>query len=328
MPFVGVPPFPLGCAIPSGTRLPPSFAMSNDRVVQPLVACLGNPVAGNPTQFVMSRIAREAELDWRFFTSEVEPEEFEIAFRGVQALGLAGTAFLPPFERSGYALVHTASDAAECLGRVSIVRREEGQWVGDHTLASALIRWIDARWGPPILEKDDLMSASIAVFGSQALANAIASVAKQTRSDLSVFACRDFPSEQGRGGGADGSENTVGKTTAGSTELRSFDDLKNLERPIKAIVVEDADALSGAAGKALLKSMQSIAWAGSPFLLFAHGRWDCRASEAPWMESRGLEIAEEVELLAIRAAIDFQFWTGYAPKVDSIREALEEYLQW
>ena len=72
--------------------------MSITRVLQPHVCCVGNPVAGNPTQFVMYRAARAAGVDWRFFTSQVAVEQFETAFRGIQALGLDGVAVLEPFQ--------------------------------------------------------------------------------------------------------------------------------------------------------------------------------------------------------------------------------------
>ena len=45
-----------------------------DSALQELVCCMGQPVAGNPTQFMMEKAFVAAGLDWRYLTLEVPPE--------------------------------------------------------------------------------------------------------------------------------------------------------------------------------------------------------------------------------------------------------------
>ena len=171
--------------------------MSLDRVLQPLVACLGNPVGGNPTQFVMTRLAREAELDWRFFTSQVPPELFDTAFRGIQALGMSGAAILPPFEASLKPFLDSISPRALALGKVQVVKWESDQWTGDETISTAILRALTHRICAQAVSaqvpldaqnsNDSFTPQSIGVIGSMALANALQLALFDIPGDYSVL---------------------------------------------------------------------------------------------------------------------------------------------
>ena len=54
---------------------------------QEFLCCLGQPVAGNPTQYMMEKAFEAAGLDWRYLTCEVPPEKLADAMRGLRALG-------------------------------------------------------------------------------------------------------------------------------------------------------------------------------------------------------------------------------------------------
>ena len=117
--------------------------MNLTRVLQPYVCCLGNPVAGNPTQFVMYRAARACGVDWRFFTSQVEINQFDVAFHGVQALGLSGMALFEPFQNKALSLLDTVTESAMCMGKVNVARLDGSSWLGDNTLGSGIIHCIE-----------------------------------------------------------------------------------------------------------------------------------------------------------------------------------------
>src|SRR2546423_14691272 len=63
---------------------------------QEVVCCLGQPVAGNPTQYMMEKAFAAAGLDWRYLTCEVPPEKLADAMRGLRALGFKGANFTIP----------------------------------------------------------------------------------------------------------------------------------------------------------------------------------------------------------------------------------------
>jgi shikimate dehydrogenase len=293
--------------------------MSIDRVVQPMVACLGNPVAGNPTQYVMTRISREAELDWRFFTSEVDPERFEAAFRGVQALGLAGMAILDPFQELAAGLLDSISQAASLMGRVNVVRRHGDAWIGDNTYGSAIIRLLRERISDRPLREDGTMSPqSIGLWGSAPSARVIEHLIPALEGDFSVFLCNDTLGDEPQ---ARDSSSRIATVT--------WEELSSLERPVRAFILDaPLELLSAAKFKSLSKRFAEMAWATSPVVLCTQGRRQFDEAGMQWIHHRDGQFIEEIEWMSYRAAADFQFWTGFEPSIEWIRDSLEEYLQW
>ena len=64
--------------------------------VQPLLALLACPVGGNPTQYMVEKAVAHHDLDWRYLTFEVSPEDLGDAVRGLRALGFRGAHCAPP----------------------------------------------------------------------------------------------------------------------------------------------------------------------------------------------------------------------------------------
>ena len=64
-----------------------------DKPIQELVSCMGQPVAGNPTQFMMERAFEDCELDWRYLTLEVPAENLKDAMAGFRAMGLRAVSY-------------------------------------------------------------------------------------------------------------------------------------------------------------------------------------------------------------------------------------------
>jgi len=298
--------------------------MSTDRVVQPMVACLGNPVAGNPTQFVMSRIARDAELDWRFFTSEVAPEQFEAAFRGVQALGMAGIAILEPFQEQSVGFLDSVSEEVSRWGRVSVARRDGNAWIGENTLGAALIHLLKTKLSVPPQREDGTMSPqSIAVWGPPQTAQAIDGLLPTLDGDFSALLCVEKLETMESSATSEAEQPAKSDVPAVGLE-----EMGSLERPVRVLVLDFPAAQRFTRPKTMAKWIQQIAWATSPVVVCAHGRDQLDEESIEWLRGRDATIVEELELMAHRAAVDFHFWTGVEPSIELIREALEEYLQW
>lgn len=311
--------------------------MSLDRVVQPLVACLGNPVGGNPTQFVMTRLVREAELDWRFFTSEVPPELFETAFRGIQALGMSGAAILPPFQSSMESYLGSISPKAKALGVVQVAKWESNQWVGDETLTNAMLRSLTHRISSLVEQhstdnQDTFSPQSIGVVGTTGLVQALELSRADIPGDYSVFpfdlANRKTNQSQPETPTAEPS----GVAQAHKQDPEEPDD--SSDRPIKALIIEGFDAIMGLSSHARGRLLKEANWAHSPLAIFAPpptGWIEATKERSQCIEelqSRGLWIIDELDVLTHQFALNFEFWTGYEAPLDSIRESLEEYLQW
>jgi shikimate dehydrogenase len=101
--------------------------------LQEIVCCLGQPVAGNPTQFMMERAFAAAGLDWRYLTLEVSPQQLGDAVRGIKALGFKGANFTIPHKVAVLPLLDGLSEAAELMGAVNCANRVENRLVGENT---------------------------------------------------------------------------------------------------------------------------------------------------------------------------------------------------
>ena len=67
--------------------------------VQPILALLGLPVSGNPSQYVMEKAFAHHALDWRYISLEVTPDGLGDAVRGFRALGFHGGHVARPTRR-------------------------------------------------------------------------------------------------------------------------------------------------------------------------------------------------------------------------------------
>src|SRR5207244_1426331 len=81
--------------------------------LQEVVCCLGKPVAGNPTQYMMEKAFAAAGLDWRYLTCEVPPEKLADAMQGIRALGFKGANFTIPHKVAVIQYLDELSPAAE-----------------------------------------------------------------------------------------------------------------------------------------------------------------------------------------------------------------------
>jgi hypothetical protein len=113
-----------------------------------------------------------------------------------------------------------------------------------------------------------------------------------------------------------------------------LDDLSLTERPVRALILEDIDAMIGLSAAARHRIFKDAIWAAHPVAVLlppptgwveaTKERSQCIAE----LKQYALEWIDELEVLTQQSAINFEFWTGYEPELDSIRESLEEYLQW
>jgi hypothetical protein len=110
---------------------------------------------------------------------------------------------------------------------------------------------------------------------------------------------------------------------------QSSDGLVSLERPVRALVLESSAVEQLYANpKQATRWLQQVAWATTPVVVCTQGRLRRGDGTWDWFDGRNAHIADEIELMTHRAAVDFHFWTGYESSIELIREALEEYLQW
>ena len=137
-----------------------------DSHLQTIVCCLGQPVAGNPTQFMIERAFRAAGLDWRYLTLEVSPENLAAAVAGMRALGFKGGNITIPHKVTVIQYLDGLSQAAELMGAVNCINRDGDRLVGENTDGKGFVQ--------SLREQIDPQGKQVVLFGAGGAARAIA----------------------------------------------------------------------------------------------------------------------------------------------------------
>lgn len=105
------------------------------------VCCLmGDPIAGNPTQYMLEKAFAVADLDWRFLTFEVSAADFEAALKAVRIFEFRGVMLAPPHRGEVHRLLGSVTDAARLSGQVNCIEQHDGALRGLNTEGQALRR--------------------------------------------------------------------------------------------------------------------------------------------------------------------------------------------
>lgn len=287
--------------------------MSLQPALQPIVCCLGNPVAGNPTQFVMSRAAKDCELDWRFFTSQVTEEGFEAAVRGVQALGMQGMVVLDPFQTKIIPWLDTVTQSALRLNRVSIARSDGNSWLGDNLFPAAVWQTLRAA-----NEQIAAPSREPAVAYPEDSPGSI-----RAHRALKVLFIGSDALYESLELARPGEEASLERWVPGTSSLTEERFGESLAKEWHAVLFEKSPETSTA------KGLLNLPWCSAPLFgcLETSSAQEGRKARELFL-NRGFRSIEPVEWMVREAMANFAFWTGVTPPADGIRESLEEYLQW
>ena len=148
-----------GC-LPAWSRIVVSSSL------QEIVCLLGQPVEGNPTQFMMERVFAQLGLDWRYLTLETAAVDLADALRGVRALGFRGCNLSAPHLLAAAGLVDAKNPAAELCGAVNVITRDDRGLRGDNTVGQGFIESLRTMADPA--------GKRVVILGAGATARAIA----------------------------------------------------------------------------------------------------------------------------------------------------------
>jgi shikimate dehydrogenase len=134
--------------------------------IQEVVAVFGQPVAGNPTQYMMEEAFAQVGLDWRYLTLEVAPEALGDAVRGMRAMGFRGCNLTIPHKVAVIQYLDRTSEAAALMGAVNCVNRVGGELVGENTDGKGFVQ--------SLKELTDPAGKNVVILGAGGAARAIA----------------------------------------------------------------------------------------------------------------------------------------------------------
>lgn len=99
-----------------------------------LVGVFGDPVDGNPTGVTMEAAFADKDLNYRYLTLKVLPEDLEDAMHSLRILHMRGINLTMPHKIKVIPLLDELSEAAEIIGAVNtVVLREDGTLFGENT---------------------------------------------------------------------------------------------------------------------------------------------------------------------------------------------------
>ena len=276
--------------------------------LQPILALLGDPLGGNPTQYMTEKAFRHHELDWRYLTLEVCPEDLEDAVRGMRAMGFCGGNITEPHKEAVVSLLERTSQAAGLIGVVNVILRDEEGLIGENTEGKGLIQ--------ALCERTDLAEKRAVVLGAGRMGRAVAvELALAGAAEITV----------------------VDRTESRAAELATSlcDELEvsasatpwdgDYALPAETDILIHATSLAENDPDARvpldLESLDSRVLVVDTTIDPPH-TWLLREAE-----ERGCATLDGVEVLSRQAAVNFKLWTGIEPDLTVMREAVEEFLE-
>jgi shikimate dehydrogenase len=268
---------------------------------------MGQPVAGNPTQYMMEKAFERAGLAWRYLTLEVAPENLAAAMAGMRAMGFRGGNFTIPHKVAVLEHLDELSEAARLMGAVNCVHRVEEKLIGENTDGKGFVQ--------SLREIADPAGKRIVMLGAGGAARAIGV-------------------ELGLGGVAH-----ITVVNRGEQRGRDLVDLLNEQVKVEAdLVVLDGDydvpqaadvlinATSIGLGDSDARAPINVA-ALRPELVVADVIFNPpRTRLVRDAEARGCTTLDGLGMLVNQAVIGFKIWTGADADAAVMREALEEFL--
>jgi shikimate dehydrogenase len=275
---------------------------------QEVVCCLGHPVAGNPTQYMMEKAFASAGLDWRYLTCDVPPEKLADAMRGVRALGFKGANFTIPHKVAVIPFLDSLSSAAERIGAVNCLNRVGEKLIGENTDGKGFYQ--------SLREACDPAGLSIAILGAGGAARAIAvELALGGAAEISIV---NRSADRGQA-----LVDVLRERTSCKAELVLL--AGNYAVPDSAAIFINATSIGlGDAAARVPIAVDSL----RPDLIVADvvfnppQTWLIRTAA-----DRGCRTIDGLGMLVNQAVISFKIWTGLDPDPTVMRDALEEFLE-
>ncbi|MEO0415005.1 MAG: shikimate dehydrogenase, partial [Verrucomicrobiota bacterium] len=132
---------------------------------QELVGCFGYPVAENPTQAMIEPAFRDMDLDWRYLTLEVKPDDLPAAVAGARAFGFQGFNCTIPHKVAVIEHLDGLGESAALMGAVNCVVNRDGKFIGENTDGKGFVA--------SFKEIDDPAGKNLVLLGAGGAARAI-----------------------------------------------------------------------------------------------------------------------------------------------------------
>jgi len=281
--------------------------VSNESL-QKLVCCMGQPVAGNPTQFMMERAFVDSGLDWRYLTFEVPPENLADAIRGMRAMGFQGGNFTIPHKVAVIPHLDGLSQAAELMGAVNCINRHGDRFIGENTDGKGFVQ--------SLREVADPAGKRITVLGAGGAARAIA--VELGLSGAGPITVVNRSAERGQE-----LANLLNDRVQVTAQFVLWQDSYAVAEGTDIVINATSIGLSDPAARVPIDYDSLTTGMVAADVIFNPPETEFLREAA----RRGCQTLDGLGMLVNQGIIGFKIWTGIDPDPVVMREALEEYLE-
>ncbi|HUA63298.1 MAG TPA: shikimate dehydrogenase [Verrucomicrobiae bacterium] len=275
-----------------------------------LVACLGQPVAENPTGVMQEAAFQALGLNWRYLTIEVPPDKLKDAILGVRAFGMQGINLTIPHKVAVLPHLDEIAPDAALIGAVNTVRRAGDRLIGENTDGKGFLRGLREKGGV------DPKGKRAVVLGAGGAARAIvAELALAGAADVLVV---NRSGKRGEEMVAD-----LASRTRAAIRFQLWPDMFS--------VPAGADILVNATSIGLYPDVDSMPpvdfGAARPGMLVCDVVFN--PPETPFLKTaraRGLKTVDGLAMLVYQGVIGFELWTGRTPPLEIMTQALRTAL--
>lgn len=275
--------------------------------IQEIVAVFGQPVAGNPTQYMMEKAFAALRLDWRYLTLEVAPADLGDAIRGMRAMGFRGCNLTIPHKVAVIPLLDGTSEAAGLMGAVNCVNRVGNQLIGENTDGKGFVQSLRSLVDPT--------GKNVVLLGAGGAARAIAVEVGLSGAAHITVVNRDEP--RGRE-----LSQLIGDRVNVPCQYVKWEG--NYDVPPEADVVINATSIGLGDGEARVPLNTATLEADMVVADVIFNPPETRLLRDA--KSRGCQTLDGLGMLVNQAVIGFKIWTGQDADPQVMRDALEEFL--
>lgn len=109
--------------------------------MQPIVCCLGERVAGKPTQFMWERAIAAGQLDWRAITIQLSSQDLPVALSGMYVMRIMGLRFYSSLQSLALQQLAADQERLQFIGRITSALRGPQSWQAWHNWGGAILAW-------------------------------------------------------------------------------------------------------------------------------------------------------------------------------------------
>lgn len=134
--------------------------------LSPLYCCIGDPVVGNPTQYMMEEAFTALGHSGRYLTIQIPSKDLKDAVKAIRTLSFAGANVTAPHKQTIIPYLDALTESARISGAVNCITRTNNTLIGDNTDGKGFFRTLAS-------SVPDWKERTILIFGAGGASRAI-----------------------------------------------------------------------------------------------------------------------------------------------------------